>query len=524
MAITLSGTIRGQGQAPLPAARLKLYGSRDDVGAVERAAVEPPGEVRWEPRDLGDFRGSRWNCWQRFVMNHVAGLTWDEFREQVVARNPRLAEEGMVFRPGTAYLLPAPAEEVAAALTIAWTRPLTGFAGNRWGCWQQFVQGRVTTLSWDEFKEEAAARNPALAQDGYLFRAAKSYLLPELVVAAPGLTWTRSLTGFAGNRWEAWEQHVSGAVQGLTWAEFKDQVVAHNPDLAADGYLLRAAKTYLLPENGPEPRYYLAASSDAEGSYRFEGLGPGTYQLVAEAEGYHRYTSVVTLAADAAHDIALLWAGPAMVSDWSGYPTAAEGVRKLIDQALRMLGDDATVYDSLPPDLVKLAWGRFFLNDPNHFHYKDIVCADLVTICLVAAGASVLGWTVEDPTGIGYTSTHAANYYRPSDDHPYLREPEEDEPWLPGDIIIYGDRDLAVDRVEHVDVYVGPFHGVDLSGNVYPAERGYDVVNASIDYMSGGQEIGTAIKPFTLDYCQTKRFGFKWWRRVRHKEVEAMLA
>ena len=523
MGITLSGIVRAQGLAPLPAARLRLYGSRDDVGALERAAVEPPGEVRWEPQRLGDFRGSRWNCWQRFVMNKVAGITWEEFKEAVIAHNPRLAQEGLVFRPGETYLLPAPAVLAATALTVAWTRPLTGFTGNRWDCWQQFVQGRVAAMTWEQFKDEIVARNPALAQDGYLFRVDKGYLLPELVVTAPGLTWTRTLAGFAGNRWDCWEQRIAGAVEGITWAEFKEGVVAHNPHLAADGYIFLATKTYLLPENGPQPRYYLAGSSDAEGSYRFESLEPGAYQLTVEAEGYHPYVAALDLDGDATHDIALLWAGPGMVSGWTGYVAAPEGVRKLIDQALSMLGDDPAVFDSLPPELRKLAWGRFFLNDPNHFHYKDIVCADLVTICLAAAGVSYQGWEVHDPTGIGYTSTHAANYFRPRDGHPYLREPAEDEPWLPGDIIIYGDRDLAVDRVEHVDIYVGPFHGVDLSGNAHPPERGYGVVNASIDYLSGGQEIGTAIKPFTLDYCRTRRFGFNWWKRVRHVEVEEMM-
>jgi hypothetical protein len=70
---------------------------------------------------------------------------------------------------------------------------------------------------------------------------------------------------------------------------------------------------------------------------------------------------------------------------------------------------------------------------------------------------------------------------------------------------------------------VGPFHGWDLSGNYYAPERRYDVVNASIDYMSGGTEIGTAIKPYTLADCISRKFGFNWCRRVRCRTLEAAL-
>lgn len=67
------------------------------------------------------------------------------------------------------------------------------------------------------------------------------------------ITWTRKLTGFYGNRWQAWEQFVKGQVPGITWHEFKDQALIYNPQLEADGYIFRPEKEYLLPEISHEP-------------------------------------------------------------------------------------------------------------------------------------------------------------------------------------------------------------------------------------------------------------------------------
>jgi hypothetical protein len=64
-----------------------------------------------------------------------------------------------------------------------------------------------------------------------------------------GVNWTRSVTGFSGNRWEAWQLYVENQVSGITWDQFKDDVLIYNPDLAADGYVFQAGKQYLLPEN-----------------------------------------------------------------------------------------------------------------------------------------------------------------------------------------------------------------------------------------------------------------------------------
>ncbi len=64
-----------------------------------------------------------------------------------------------------------------------------------------------------------------------------------------GLSWTRTVSGFYGSRWDAWLQYVDGQVIGITWDEFKDESLRYNPDLATDGYVFQPEKEYLFPEN-----------------------------------------------------------------------------------------------------------------------------------------------------------------------------------------------------------------------------------------------------------------------------------
>ena len=100
-----------------------------------------------------------------------------------------------------------------------------------------------------------------------------------------------------------------------------------------------------------------------------------------------------------------------------------------------------------------------------------------------------------------------------------LRKVAEDEEWLPGDILIYWNGNLASACMSHVNLYVGPFSGADLSGNVHPPSKGYDVVNASIDYLNpSGVEVGTAIRPVTKNSCLTNRFGYQHVQRMRHTD------
>lgn len=68
-------------------------------------------------------------------------------------------------------------------------------------------------------------------------------------ITTTGVNWTRTVTGFTGNRWQAWQQYVENQVSGITWEQFKDDVLIFNPDLAADGFVFQAGKQYVLPQN-----------------------------------------------------------------------------------------------------------------------------------------------------------------------------------------------------------------------------------------------------------------------------------
>ena len=130
---------------------------------------------------------------------------------------------------------------------VTWTRTITGFAGHRWNCWQEFVMNVVSGITWEEFKVQVVEHNPALLADGNAFTADKTYTLPEQATVQPVVAWTRSITGFSGNRWNCWTACVQGKVDGITWDEFVQAVLDHNLALAADGNVFMADKTYLPP-------------------------------------------------------------------------------------------------------------------------------------------------------------------------------------------------------------------------------------------------------------------------------------
>ena len=521
MALSLRGTVRTQDNVAIEKASVQLVAPAGPLGGLPAAALYRPGAISWT-RTIGSYSGNRWNYWQKYVMNEVAGITWDEFRAQVAAHNPALAEDGYVFQAGKTYRLP---EQAGGGPVVVWSRALAGFQGTRWQCWVEHVRGKVEGIAWERFVEAVVEFNPSLRADGYVFQAGKAYVLPENLPRPDQVTWTRSLSGFSGNRWQCWETHVRDHVRGLTWGEFMSAVVERNPALREEGYVFRADATYLLPENPATPVYYLHTLTDAQGRYAFADLAApselsatGDYWLIVEAEGCFRHHERLSLQGDTEHDVTLARKGARMASLWEGYAAAPEMVRRLIDQALRMLGDDPIAYDALPADLQRLATGTY-VPDPNHLRYKDIVCADLVTICLAAAGVEYV-WEVSEPQGTPYVSSHAANYYRPRPDHPKLRTVAEDEPWLPGDILLYWDGDLARNAASHVNLYVGPFSGTDNNGTVYDPAQGYDVVNASVDYYVGGVEQGTAIRPATKGYCTGARYNYDRYTRMRHLDLE----
>ncbi len=64
------------------------------------------------------------------------------------------------------------------------------------------------------------------------------------------ICWTDELTNFNGNRSQVWDDYLKEEIKAkLSFTQFKDEVVSHNPVLAADGYIFYSQKTYLLPES-----------------------------------------------------------------------------------------------------------------------------------------------------------------------------------------------------------------------------------------------------------------------------------
>lgn len=184
-------------------------------------------------------------------------------------------------------------------------------------------------------------------------------------------------------------------------------------------------------------------------------------------------------------------------------PNTPERIQKLIFLALKMLGDDKDVFPLLTKDR------------QNALSYTpgDIGCADLVSFCLQEAGVN-LRWTVNHPTGTQYNGPRAANYYRPFDGHPSLREVARDEPWLPGDILVYGK--TRAGEYHHVNLYVGDYTGQDVSGRVHERTKGYDVVDAHL--------YGPSIYHQTKEYCIQQHYAptYSFCIRMRHKEIEDM--
>ena len=201
-------------------------------------------------------------------------------------------------------------------------------------------------------------------------------------------------------------------------------------------------------------------------------------------------------------------------SDIPDFASLPDNVKRLITQALSMLGEDQTVYDKLSPEYQKLCYGASHLSDPKDLHYKDIVCADLAYICLRAAGVTA-EWKVTLPTGTAFNNHHCANYFRPSDILQTITDPND---WKPGDIMVFHNgTDLTKERMRHVNVYVGPFSGPDLNGKFY--DRGTaDVVNASIDSMNSDHETGTSVLGYKKDLCMQKRLIYEHVIHLRHKE------
>ncbi len=341
----------------------------------------------------------------------------------------------------------------------------------------------------------------------------------QTITIPRSFTWSRQLTGFGGSRWDCWTQEVQNKVPGITWEQFRDGVLLRNPQLNADGRLFRPYKAYLVPEPNIVPQAYLETRTDAAGAYSFaRPEQPTTYELQVQLEGYAHFAQPLVVNASVTQPIMLVPQTNAGTLPSSGvrsarvdYGTLPSKVRRLIDQALSMLGDDGQVFDALPPDLRKLCFGSRFLANPNHPRYKDFACADVVSIALTAAGCDLRWGSQANP--------HMADFYHPDRGNSRLIEIHSQSDWQPGDVLVYGSG-APSSRARHVNLYVGPFSGIDRSGKRYGLSDGVDVVEGSLDFWSNGRQLGTGIIGCNLQRClQAKRGAYTWVRHVRLREL-----
>lgn len=75
---------------------------------------------------------------------------------------------------------------------------------------------------------------------------------PRAAVLNPGaVTWTRRISGYQGNAWNAWQKFVARETAGITWPEFRADAAQYNPSLAESDGVFLAENAYVIPENKP---------------------------------------------------------------------------------------------------------------------------------------------------------------------------------------------------------------------------------------------------------------------------------
>ena len=276
---TLRGKVRDSAGKAIPHASVRLSGSRELLDDRPGVILAPRrGAVEWS-RTLTGYEGHRWDCWDKHVRAQT-GMSFESFRERVLDFNPHLVDDGFVFVAEKRYILPE------RSFVVAWSRPLRGVKGSRWQAFQTHVEQQVHGVSAQAFIARSVEENPSLAESGFLFEPERSYAFPENLWGGPEITWTRALSGFAGNRWDAWVSFVRDKVPGLTWEAFAAECLARNPTMRDDSLpLFRRDRNYVLPELTESPRGYVIAWSDERGAFEIEGLRPGRYELEIVAAG-----------------------------------------------------------------------------------------------------------------------------------------------------------------------------------------------------------------------------------------------
>jgi murein DD-endopeptidase MepM/ murein hydrolase activator NlpD len=188
---------------------------------------------------------------------------------------------------------------------VTWTRAASGLSGGLARCWRSQVEDEVAGISWAQFRTDATRYNPSLASSAGRLEPDQIYFLPENPHPPAEIVWDRPLTDFSGAPWACWRRYVAGKVAGLSYARFKRDITAHNPQLAETEGNFVAGRRYMLPRIAGQKEYVLLAETGRRGRFRFDHLPPGNYRLEVTADGFVPYTRSITLPADQALEVEL---------------------------------------------------------------------------------------------------------------------------------------------------------------------------------------------------------------------------
>ncbi len=178
---TLRGRVVDARGAGGDGAFIRLTADAETLGADPRAVTHNRGAVSWT-RSITGYSGNLWNCWQKYIAPHVAGITWEEFRAEADDYNPALRQADGWLEGQRTYYLPENRtypDARSAAPGITWDRPIRDFSGRLYRCWRRCVQGKVVGLTWEQFRREAPYHNPSLATGDHRLHAGTEYLLPR---------------------------------------------------------------------------------------------------------------------------------------------------------------------------------------------------------------------------------------------------------------------------------------------------------------------------------------------------------
>lgn len=354
-------------------------------------------------------------------------------------------------------------------------------------------------------------------------------------------TWSKVINGsdvgvFPNNRrydcYAAFVQNVIAA-NVLSDRDFYDEVLVWNPQLGGDGNRFVAGKFYFIATTEGGQQFEMTTSSDGSGHFRFDGLEQaGVYGLIAVKDGYLPTKKGLQIFPPQIADqnppptIELgLGLTPTpnppqqrIFSTEPGVAAMPQAVQRAVQQALLLItNDEKKAFDTLPPDLQKLAYGY---GKPPGISFKDLVCADLPSICYAAALGHGPTWLSQG----NCTGSHCANYYRPIpgvNDNSLqaisgrVGNLSVNDDWKPGDVIVYWPANS--NSPAHVNLYVGRFQGVDLDGVNHPNGERY-VLNTSQNIDDPSDKWGPKVAFFRLVDC-VQGFGFATRQHVRISDL-----